>query len=195
MSKGILAALIGVASLFAFNTAQAFNDYGYYGGQTRMAVDVGFTGGGDALATVVYNNGNTQTIYAGDGLLADFGIQHNFAYSDWSLKATVGIDYWSVGSYGTDISFTRYPVDVLMLYNMGRSHIGFGLTEHLSPELDMDGNGPNVNFDNATGVILQYQYAAFTIRATGIHYQVSGGCTSACRVNGGNLGFFFSYAF
>lgn len=195
MFKGISAALLGVCSLCAFGTAQAFDDFGYYPGTTRMVVDAGLTGGGDKLATVVYTNGDTNTIYAGNGLIADFGVQHNFAYSNWSLKATVGFDYTAATASNATISFTRYPVDVLLLYNMGRQHVGFGLTEHFSPELDMDGFGPNVNFNSATGVILQYQYSVFTVRATGIHYTVQGNCPGNCSVNGGNLGVFFTFAF
>jgi hypothetical protein len=195
MSKGILAALLGVCCLCALDTAQAFDDFGYYPGTTRMVADAGIAAGGDKLETVVFNNGDTRDIYAGDGLLADFGVQHNFAYSNWSLKATVGFDYRGVNASNANISFTRYPLDLIALYNVGSQHFGFGLTEHLSPELDNDGLAPNVNFNSAAGVILQYQYSMITVRATGIHYTVSGNCPGNCSVNGGNLGVFFTVVF
>lgn len=195
MAKGILLALLGVCSMSFISTAQAFDDFGYYPGTTRMVVDAGLTLGGDKLVTIQFTNGDTRSIYAGNGIVADFGVQHNFEDSNWSLKTTVGFDYTGVTASNATVSFIRYPVDVLVLYNMGSQHVGFGLTEHLSPELDLDGLGPNVNFNSATGVILQYQWSVVTVRATGIRYTVSDNCTANCTANGGNLGVFFTFAF
>ena len=195
MLKGTLAALTGALCLLALNSALAFGDEGYTPGTTKMTVDGGFSGGGDKLATVIYTNGDTRSIYAGDGLFGDFGVQHNFADTDWSLKGTLGFDYWAVTASNATTTFARYPLDVLAIYNIGRSHIGFGVTEHFSPRLDLDGFGPNQSFDNATGVILQYQYWMFGVRLTSIRYKVSGGCIGDCSVSGNSLGAFFNFTF
>ena len=180
MLKGTLAALTGALCLLALNSALAFGDEGYTPGTTKMTVDGGFSGGGDKLATVIYTNGDTRSIYAGDGLFGDFGVQHNFADTDWSLKGTLGFDYWAVTASNATTTFVRYPLDVLAIYNIGRSHIGFG---------------PNQSFDNATGVILQYQYWMFGVRLTSIRYKVSGGCIGDCSVSGNSLGAFFNFTF
>ena len=158
-------------------------------------VDAGLGFGGDKLVTVFYTNGDSQSIYAGDGLFSDFGVQHNFTDTDWSFKATAGFDTWAASGHHSDVTFTRYPVDALALYTFGYNHIGFGLTEHFSPKLDLDGLGPNATFDPATGVVLQYQYWLFGVRLTGIRYKVSNGCASGCTINGNSLGFFFNYVF
>jgi hypothetical protein len=195
MQKGILTALTGAICLLAFSPAQAFDEDGWIPGTTHLVVDAGLGFGGDKLVTVFYTNGDSQSIYAGDGLFGDFGVQHNFTDTDWSFKATVGFDSWAASGHHADVTFTRYPVDALALYTFGYNHIGFGLTEHLAPRLDLDGLGPNADFDPATGVILQYQYWLFGVRVTGIRYKVSDGCTGDCTVNGNSLGFFFNYVF
>ena len=196
MHKGILAASVGALSLLALSPAYAdWSDYGWEPGTTRATVDTGVGGGGDKLVVVQYRNGDTKTIYAGDGFYADMGVQHNFTDSGWSLKATAGFDYAAATGSNATVSFNRYPLDLLAIYSIGRSHIGFGLTEHLAPRLDLDGLGPNVDFDNATGVVLQYQYWLFGARFTGINYKVSG-CNSGCSsVSGNSLSVFFNYTF
>lgn len=196
MTKGILTALTGALCLLALSPARAdWSDFGWEPGTTRAAVDAGLAFGGDKLVTVTYSNGDTKSIYAGDGLFAGFGVQHNFADSDWSLKAAASFDYAAASGSNATVSFNRYPLDLLAIYSIGRSHIGFGLTEHLSPRLDLDGLGPNVDFQNATGVVLQYQYWLFGARFTGINYKVSG-CTSGCSsVSGNSLSLFFNYTF
>lgn len=196
MTKGILAALTGTFCLLALSPARAdLGDYGWEPGTTRMAVDSGIGGGGDKLVTVQYSNGDTKTIYAGDGLYGDLGVQHNFADSAWSIKATAGFDYAAASGSNATVSFERYPLDLLAIYTIGRSHIGFGLTEHFAPRLDLDGLGPNVDFSSATGVILQYQYWLFGARLTGINYKLSGGCSSGCTIKGNSLSLFFNYVF
>ncbi|HEV2111806.1 MAG TPA: hypothetical protein VGT99_10670 [Gammaproteobacteria bacterium] len=196
MTKGILAALTGSLCLLALSPARAdLGDYGWEPGTTRMAVDGGIGGGGDTLVTVQYSNGDTKTIHAGDGLYGDLGVQHNFADSAWSIKATAGFDYAAASGSNATVSFERYPLDLLAIYSIGRSHIGFGLTEHLAPRVDLDGLGPNADFSSATGVVLQYQYWLFGARLTGISYKPSGGCSSGCTIKGNSLSLFFNYVF
>jgi hypothetical protein len=195
MTKGTLSALSGALCLLAFTSAQAFDEDGWIPGTTHMVVDAGLSAGGDKLVTVFYTNGDSQTIYAGDGLFGDFGVQHNLVDTDWSFKATAGFDTWAASGHHADVTFTRYPVDLLALYSIGENHIGFGLTEHLAPRLDLDGLGPNATFDPATGVMVQYQYWLFGARLTSIHYKVSSGCSSGCNIDGSSLSFFFNYVF
>jgi|GEM_PF-4486488 len=203
MFKGILAALLGALCFCVLPLAQA--DDGFTPGSTHMTVDGGIGAGGDKLATVTFTDGSTQSLYAGNGLFADFGVQHNFAASDWSLKATFGFNVDAVAAKNANTSFTRAPLDVLAIYSHGNNHFGFGLTEHLSPKLDLDGYGPNADFNNATGYILQYQYWLFGIRYTNIKYTVSsltfsGGsgsssCFANCSFDGSNVALFFNYVF
>ena len=195
MNKRIVSISLGALSLLALTPAWAdFGDYGWEPGTTRATVDAGIGGGGDKLAVVQFSDGRTRTIYAGDGAYGDFGVQYNFADAPWSLKATAGFDYTGVSGDNATVSFNRYPLDFLAIYSTGRNHIGFGLTEHLSPRLDLDGLGPDQDFNSATGVVLQYQYWLFGARLTGITYKASD-CSSGCNVSGNSLSVFFNYTF
>jgi hypothetical protein len=203
MIKGTLAALTGACCLFAIGSAWAdssdypgdFGESGWTPGTTKMVTDVGFNGGGDKVTTVNFDGNLTSSIYAGNGLFADFGVQRNLSSSPWSFKATAGFDYWYTGSNQSIIRFSRFPLDLLALYSSGDHHFGFGLTEHFDPHLNMDGAGPNQDFSNATGVVLQYQYWLFGVRATSIHYKITSACTSSCNLNASSIGMFFNYAF
>src|SRR5579859_3632783 len=118
MNKGILAALTGSLCLLALSPARAdLGDYGWEPGTTRMALDAGIGGGGDKLVTVQYTNGDTKTIYAGNGLYTDLGAQHNFADSAWSIKGTAGFDYTAASGSNATVSFNRYPLDLLAIYS------------------------------------------------------------------------------
>lgn len=195
MTKGILAGLACAFALLAFGSAQAdVGDLGWTPGTNHWAIDAGINGGGDTLATIHFSDGTTTGVYAGNGVFGDFGLQRNLTDSPWSLKATLGLDYNFISGSNGRITFNRYPVDLLALYSVDENHFGFGVTEHLRPHLDLDGFGPNQDFNNATGIMLQYQYWLFGVRATSIHYELSG-CTADCKRNGSSIGIFFNYAF
>lgn len=203
MIKGTLAALAGACCLFVIGSAWAdtdsypgdFGEDSWTPGTWKMVTDIGFNGGGDKLATATFNGNLNTSIYAGNGLFGDYGLQRNFSDSLWSFKATAGLDYWYNGGDQGTMRFSRFPVDVLALYSSGDHHIGFGVTEHFDPHLNGGGVVANEDFNNATGIVLQYQYWVFGIRATSIHYKLSNGCTTGCDFNGSSLGVFFNYAF
>lgn len=195
MHKQILAAILGLTSLTAFATARAQDMSAPYSPPSppvHFTLDAGLTGGGDKLATVTFTDGSTQSIYAGNSIYADLGFMARLGASPWTLKGTLGYAYTGVTASNANVNFTYYPLDVLAIYNYGNHHFGAGLTAHMSPRLDMDGFAPNVDFDTAGGIILEYRYWLFGVRYTNIRYKVSGGGGSA---DGSSLGLFFNYTF
>ena len=166
-------------------------------GTMRVALDAGLAGGGDKLATVTFTDGSTKSINAGDALFVDIGFLHNFAASDWSLKGTIGYAVTSVHASNGDFTFDRYPLDLIAIFSHGDHHFGVGATYQLSPHLNLDGFAPNANFDNAAGLILQYQYWMFGVRYTNITYKTvrSVHCIAHCSFDGSSLGLFFNFAF
>ncbi len=164
-------------------------------GTTHFTVDVGVLFGGDKLAERTYVLGGTDSIYAGKAVLADLGFLHDFADSSWALKGTVGIQSGFSAGFGSDITFTRYPIDLLALYNVGNQHFGGGLTYHANPKLNGNGHVPDVVFKDPVGVVLEYQYRVFGFRYTNIRYKVDGACSGRCSYDGSTLGFFFNFVF
>lgn len=196
MKKTILGVLLGAAGLLALTAARADNTEFFTPGTTKLALDAGAAGGGDKLATIIFTNGDQKDINAGDAVFVDAGVLHNFADSNWSFKGTVGYSFITVHADNGDSTFDRMPIDLLAIYSHGDHHFGLGMTYHMNPHLDLSGFGPNADFDNATGLLLQYQYWMFGVRYTDITYKVSAGTPCVkCSFDGSSLGLFFNFAF
>ena len=174
-------------------TARAEDEY--LPDTTHFTVDTGVLFGGDKLAERTYVLGGTDSVYAGKSLFADVGVLHDFAESDWALKGTVGVQSGFSAGFGSDITFTRYPVDLVVLDNHGNQHFGGGLTYHANPKLNGNSHTPNLVFKDAVGAVLEYQYRIFGLRYTNVRYRVEGSCTGRCSYDGSTLGFFFNFVF
>lgn len=157
---------------------------------THFTFDAGITGGGDQLVVVNFSDGSSQSLYAGDSGYLDFGVLQDFGDPHWSLKGTLGYAYAAVSGSNATISFSHVPLEVTGLYNLGNNHFGFGLRYDMNPRLDLDGLGPNGNFDNALGWFVEYRWWLFGIRYTNIMYRSPQGDAS-----GNSLGLFFNYSF
>ena len=198
MKNGFITALAFVLSAGCATCVQA-ND-AWDPGTTHLSLEGGLAGGGDKLITVFDASGGSHSIYAGNALFSDAGIQHNFADSAWSLRATGGFAFTGTTADNANPAFIYLPVNVLAIYSTGDNHFGAGLTLHLGPHLDMDGLGPNTDYKTAPGLILQYQYWLFGVRYTAVRYKFSsystgGSCVANCSVGGNSLGLFFNYTF
>jgi hypothetical protein len=192
MFKGIAA---GTALTLCLISSTALAEDDYHPGTTHGTVDVGVLFGGDKLAERTYVLGGTDSVYAGKAVFADIGVLHDFADSDWSLKGTVGIQSGFSAGLGSDVTFTRYPVDLVALYNVGNQHFGGGFTYHANPKLNGNGHVPDVVFKDPVGLVLEYQYRVFGFRYTNIRYKADGACTGRCSYDGSTLGFFFNFVF
>ena len=73
---------------------------------------------------------------------------------------SIGYHTDAVGDYNDDITFDRYPLELIPFYNFSNHRIGAGLSYHLSPELDLkEIGGPKVEFDDALGWLVEYDYS------------------------------------
>ena len=58
-----------------------------------------------------------------------------------------------------------------------------GLSHHLSPQVDWDWLGPTTNFDDATGVLVEYAYKRFSFSYTEIDYESGPASVDASHVS------------
>ncbi len=193
MLKGMLAASAALLCLLTLGPVLA--DDAYEPGTTHPTLDLGANVGGDKLAAYNPLVGGHDAVYAGKSLSFDFGVQHNFADSDWSLKATAGVQRGFIPTHTGWPTFTRYPLDLLLLDNHGRWHFGFGLSYHANPKLLQDGHGPDGVFHDAVGGVLEAQYRIFGFRYTNIRYTSEGVCPGRCSYDGSTLGLYLNFVF
>lgn len=188
-------ALIALTAAGLLAGAPAWADGDYEPGTTHPTLDLGVNVGGDKLATENAILGGHNTLYAGNSLAFDFGVLHNYSGSDWSLKATAGIQEGFIPTHTSSPTFTRYPLDLVLLYNQERWHFGFGLTYHANPKLIQQGDVQDAAFHDAVGGVLEAQYRIFGFRYTNIRYTSSGPCPGRCSYDGSTLGLFLNFVF
>ena len=186
---GIIA--LGALSLLAATAARA-DQFGPQGPPsfTHFTFDAGITGGGDKLVVVNFSDGSSQSLYAGDSVYFDLGVMQDFGNPHWSIQGTLGYAYTGVSASNATISFSHIPLEVTGLYNLGNNHFGFGVRYDVNPRLNLDGLGPNGDFNNAWGWLVEYRWWLFGVRYTNIMYRSPQG-----DVSGNNLGLFFNYTF
>ena len=160
----------------------------------------GLTFGGDTLGTVVYDDGDTENIKAGEFFFFSGGVlatQDNF-----QLQGSIGYYSDEANADNGDVGFTRIPLEFLTFWKQEKFRLGGGLTYHVDPEfeIDLDGdpNNGKVKFDDALGFVVQADYLfdnGFTlgVRYTAIDYEYSD--IDAEDVDGSSTGVVLGYIF
>lgn len=198
--------LLGMANVVAVVADEQEN-----GLRMDWFVGFGLTNGGDELAEaeVSYNgDSHDEDLRAGELITFTGGIVVYFPLSAWSLQTSIGYHSDSVGDYDDDITFDRYPLELIPFYNFGNHRIGAGLSYHLSPELDLkEIYGPKVEFDDALGWLVEYDYSfsgwgsggfVLGVRYMWINYEVdevNGIHTSGIEFDGNHAGIHVNYMF
>lgn len=141
----------------------------------------GLTYGGDKIATIDYEDGDDANIRAGSLFLLGLGGDYRFS-PNWELQLTVNYQFDQANAENGDASFHRLPVDLLGFYRQGSHRFGGGVTYHINPEFeadfdDIDGDF-DVDFDNALGLVVEYDYfftdsVSLGVRYTSIEYEAS----------------------
>ena len=180
---------------------------------SRMDWFVGFglTHGGDELAEVEveYDGDNhDEDLRAGELITLAAGIVVYFPLPEWSLQTSIGYHTDAVGDYDDDITFDRYPLELIPFYNFRNHRLGAGLSYHLSPELDLkEIGGPKVKFDDALGWLVEYDYSfsgwekggfVVGVRYLWIDYEVdkvNSIRTSGVEIDGNHVGVHVNYMF
>lgn len=180
--------------------------------QLKWFAGFGLTHGGDELAEVeLYYDDDShhdEDLRGGELITVAAGIVIYMPQPSWSLQTSIGYHTDSVGSYDDDITFDRYPLELIPFYNFGNHRIGAGLSYHLSPELDLkEIGGPKVEFDDALGWLAEYDYSfsgwenggvVLGVRYLWIDYEVdkiNNVRTSGIDVDGNHVGIHVNYMF
>jgi Outer membrane protein beta-barrel domain len=121
---------------------------------------IGITGGGSKLATVQYNDGRTQDIRAGSGVMLYLGGEARVG-TLVSLQATFGYHVDSTNATNGDVRFGRYPID-LLAYVPVNEQLRFGAGAQFVNNARLKGSGVasnvDVDFDSNVGFVLEGEY-------------------------------------
>lgn len=148
---------------------RAYNHSGW-----NFVGSLGITFGGDELIEVEVENDyfgdEDEDVRAGESAAIALGAAYQFYNSPLQLQATIGYHNDSILADNGDTDFTRKPLELLAFYAVDRHRIGVGVTHHLDPEFDVDIDflaRDRVNFDDATGFVLQYDFRVASFLALG----------------------------
>lgn len=142
--------------------------------------------GGDDVATVTFQDGDTQDVTTGDGLtLAVGGYLRPIAALPFSVRATAGYKYAAPGdddcrcgcdcdfdsSLDPDVELERWVFESVASYMWPSGlWVGAGVTHHARTELDGNGFVPNLAFDDATGPTFELGWKWLALSYTDLEY-------------------------
>lgn len=143
-------------------------------GGLQWVASLGITFGGDDLVEVEYEDLDLDDELEAGGLIyLGAGANYDFRDSPFSIRGIFGYHFDSVDADNGEGSLDRTFIDVIGFYRLGNHRIGVGLTQHFSPNFDVDIDGgidESFDFDSASGVLLEYNYVTSDQVAIGIRY-------------------------
>ncbi len=126
----------------------------------RFVVGAGLTAGGDKLATAEYSNGGSIDVRAGGMIAFLAGVDYR-VNQQFSFQGTVGFHVDQASAKNGDVTFKRFPIEVLAYFHPSdKMRIGGGVRYVSSPKLNGDGFGAGVyqEFDNTVGAVIEGEY-------------------------------------
>jgi hypothetical protein len=118
----------------------------------------GISGGGDEVARVRFADGYTESIDAGGLLHLAAGVVVQLPQTPLALQATIGWQADSVYASNGDISFTRYPIELLGFWHPAPHwRLGAGARFVNGAEFESDVNGFNdtVTYEDTVGLVIE----------------------------------------
>lgn len=170
--KKFVTALSCAASIFALN-ANAETPVNDADLGAHFLLTGGLTYGGDKIAKITYTNGDSVDIRAGGLLLIGGGGVYQFN-NNWETQLSINYQFDRANARNGDATFDRYPIDLLGFYRIGAHRFGGGVSYHLNPTFDSDFDLVNgkqkIEFDNAVGAVIEYDYFFNNSIALGARY-------------------------
>lgn len=155
-------------------------------------IELGIHFGGDELINAQYENGDKDTMKAGELFSFDFGRLYQLSPS-WETQLTFGIKSDAIYDQDVEVSWIRYPLNGLMFYRMSAVRVGLGASYHFSPQLKGSGHARNIGekYNDALGALFEVDFVysekfLWGIRLTAIEYESK---KDGHVVDGSSIGF------
>jgi hypothetical protein len=188
------AAVLALFSIAAQAAGPAAKDLGPRGGFLAQ-LDADF--GGDDLATVYFEDDDSQDITAGQGVtLSVGGYFRPVDDSAFEIDASVGYKYATTQADNADINVSRTVMQLGAAYRWPNGfYVGGGLVEHFSPQLNGDGFFDDIQFDDATGFNVELGWRWISVHYTDIKYSNDFLDFFDEQVDASHVGLRFTYRF
>jgi hypothetical protein len=184
-------ALAATVVAMASNRAEAAwgdatGDPGHFGFVLDGAAELG----GDNLVEVIYRNGDTQNIKAGQGVTLGGGIHYRPVALPVDFAATVGYKFVRTASNNTNLGVDRVVIEFTGTVPVGNNFwVTAGPVWHTSTKLNGDGFIPDVNFDDAVGGMVGFGWRWVGVRYTNIKYRARDPFTGSVDASIGGITF------
>lgn len=131
-----------------------------------FVIEGGVEYGGDRIVDLLFTNGDTQKLSAGQGGTIAAGLQFQpTTLPRFSVAATVGYKFVTNASENASIGITRIPLELVGRWKLDQDWwIGGGVVRHASVKINGDDFFPDAEFDASTGATLElgWRWAALT---------------------------------
>ncbi len=156
-----------------------------------FVIEGGVEFGGDPVVDLVFTNGDTQKLSAGQGGTIAAGLQFQpAALPRFSVAATVGYKFVTNASENASIGMTRIPLELVGRWKLDPDWwIGGGVVRHSAVKINGDGFFPDAEFDASTGATLELGWRWAALTYTALDYTDPVGDT----FNAGSLGVSFRW--
>lgn len=132
---------------------------------------VGF--GGDDVATVIFTNGESQRVNAGQGIAIGVGGELAIpGVESLRLRSTVGFKYVTTAADNAHIRLTRIPINISGNYVFNDTwRAAVGIAFHNNIRFNADGIGNDFSLNNASGPFVEIAYKWIGISYTSMTYE------------------------
>lgn len=128
--------------------------------------------GGDEIAEVLFTNGESQSINAGQGGSIAIGAQIQFPKADkFILRGSIGYKYVTTQADNVHIRLTRVPMQLTANFMAApKLRLGAGIVTHSGIKLNADGIGDNLTFKSNAGPVFEIAYYGIGLSFTALKY-------------------------
>ena len=129
--------------------------------------------GGDNVATVYFEDDDSQNVKAGQGMAISVGAWFRpIASSTFEIDASVGYKFSTTAASNADIGVERTVLQLGVSHRWPNGfYLGGGIVQNLHPTVDGDGFFEDIDFDDAQGFNLEVGWRWVALHYTDMTYE------------------------
>ncbi|HEY5826279.1 MAG TPA: hypothetical protein VIT44_18040 [Cyclobacteriaceae bacterium] len=139
----------------------------------RLLISGAFEFGGDEVASVLFTNGETQSVNAGQGVTGSLGAQIQFLNVEkFLLRASVGYKYLTTQADNVHIRLTRVPIQLTANFMVIKKlRLSAGLVTQTGIKFNSGGLGGDMTYKSNVGPVFEIAYSGIGISFTALKYK------------------------